>query len=112
MSFKSDIKSLILASLQEGPMHGYLIAKSIKQASQSVLKIGESAIYPALQELEESGAIQSVWEPQEGRPPRKVYNLTPKGHEDFVAYKQAWESFSKAVSSVLTPSSPKGAAHE
>ncbi len=111
MSFKSDIKSLILASLQDGPKHGYLIAKTIKVTSQSVLKIGESAIYPALQELEEAGSIQSEWEPQEGRPPRKVYKITPEGIEEFEQHKIAWNKFSGAVNSVLNAGSSNEVSH-
>lgn len=109
MSFKSDIKSLILAALQDGPKHGYLIAKTIKRASQSVLKVGESAIYPALQELEESGAILSEWEPQVGKPSRKVYAITPTGRAEFKTSLEEWSKFASAVNAVLSPASNGGA---
>ena len=39
---------LILKALARGKMHGYGIAQMLKQASEEVLEVGESSLYPAL----------------------------------------------------------------
>jgi PadR family transcriptional regulator, regulatory protein PadR len=42
---------LVLKTLSRGPNHGWGIAQPIQQVSKEALKIGEGALYPALQRL-------------------------------------------------------------
>ena len=101
MAFKSDVETLVLSALHHGPKHGYLIAKHIKTVSNQVLKIGESAIYPVLQELEKRGSVSSSWEMQDGRPPKKLYQITQAGLKEFETQKSSWEKFSTGINSII-----------
>lgn len=101
MAFKSDITTLVLASLQSGPKHGYLIAKYIRHQSDDVLIVGESAIYPVLQDLEEKEFVTSEWEIQDGRPPRKSYSITQSGLAEIEKQRTTWNSFVKSVNSIF-----------
>ena len=103
MGFKSDLEALILAVLEESPAHGYEIARRVKSMSASALELGENRLYPSLKALEDSGRVGSLWEPQEGRPPRKVYRLTASGRRELDSKRSAWIKFAEAVNSVLTP---------
>ena len=103
MGFKSDLDALILAVLEESPAHGYEIARRVKQLSASALELGENRLYPSLKTLEESNFVGSVWEPQDGKPPRKIYQLTPHGRRELEAKRSSWVTFSEAVNSVLIP---------
>ena len=74
---------LVLAELMSGPQYGYALMKA------TGLKSG--TLYPILMRLTDRGLLSSEWAKPEkpGRPPRQIYQLTPKG----VAYvRQALET--------------------
>jgi DNA-binding PadR family transcriptional regulator len=54
-------------------LHGYDLSE------RCGLKSG--TLYPILMRLSDRGLLESKWEPSEhpGRPPRKLYRLTPQG---------------------------------
>lgn len=101
MAFKSDLDALILGVLQGEELHGYEIAKRIRQCSATTLRIGEGQLYPALHRLEEEGRIQAQWLPQEGKPARKVYRLTTEGRVRLAEHQKAWQQFADGVTAVL-----------
>lgn len=101
MAFRGDLEALILAVLLEGPKHGYEISKQIKAMSGKTLQFGEGQLYPALHKLEEAGSVQSTWEPQDGKPPRKVYALTESGRGKLEAKKGEWMKFQESISLIL-----------
>lgn len=103
MSHRTDTRALILATLANGPTHGYGIAKAIRSRSQDLLKLGEGQIYPMLHEMEESGWVESDWEMTQGDPPRKVYRLTDEGQRELDRRIAHWSAFVQAVSLVLRP---------
>jgi PadR family transcriptional regulator, regulatory protein PadR len=114
MSYRTDTKALVLAVLQEHPLHGYGISRAIKHVSHDVLRLGEGQLYPILHSLEEEGWIVGQWEMQEGDPPRKVYAITGTGRAELEKRKQNWMNYANAVAAVLDPSTPlkAGGAHE
>jgi DNA-binding PadR family transcriptional regulator len=64
--------------------HGYLIAKTLKDASDARLLTAYGTLYRALGRLEQMGLMTSTWEnPQipadENRPRRRLYTITPDG---------------------------------
>jgi PadR family transcriptional regulator, regulatory protein PadR len=67
------------------------------------LAIAESQLYPILHKLELDGLIEAVWMPQEGKPARKVYSITPAGLTVLDGKRKEWNSFSNVVSNVLAP---------
>ncbi|HLO99432.1 MAG TPA: helix-turn-helix transcriptional regulator [Fimbriimonas sp.] len=101
MAFKGDLEALILAVLAEQELHGYEILKQIKQKSSDVLKFGEGQLYPALHKLESEGLVNAVWVPQEGKPDRKVYRLTPSGTTELDVQRNAWKAFSQGVGEIF-----------
>ena len=109
MAFKSDLDALILGVLQESPAHGYEIARRVKLLSASALELGENRLYPCLKTLEDDGSVEAMWEPQDGRPPRKVYRLTAAGRKELEAKRSAWLKFSEAVNTILVPGITKEA---
>lgn len=107
MVFKNGLDALILAALKEGPLHGYAIAKTIRSVSNEALKFGEGQLYPTLHRLEREGAVRAEWEPQEGKPPRKVYAITDKGGQALGEQAKAWRRFSDGFEAVLHGARPK-----
>jgi len=101
MSFRSSLEALILGALCDGPLHGYAIAKEIERKGEGVLKLGENQLYPTLHKLERDGFVAADWQPQENRPPRKIYALTESGRAELDRYRKQWSLFAAGVGSVL-----------
>jgi DNA-binding PadR family transcriptional regulator len=101
MKFKGNLEALILGALKDGPLHGYAIAKVIESQGSETLKVGENQLYPALHRLEEEGLVEAEWQPQENRPPRKCYRLTPPGEGRLAKYRREWAEHVSAISNLL-----------
>lgn len=74
---------LILALLAEEPRHGYEIERVIeKRELRQGIRVGFSSIYAILKQLEQAGFIEGQMELPAGKgPARKVYRLSPSGHQ-------------------------------
>lgn len=68
---------LVLATLEDGPKHGYRIALDVEEESDGAFELQHGTLYPILHRLEKEGLIRGRWE-EEGRR-RKVYGLTERG---------------------------------
>lgn len=107
MAFKGDLEALVLGVLQDGDLHGYEIAKRIKQLGADALQVWEGQLYPALHKLEKEGSVTATWAPQEGKPPRKIYSLTALGRERLCVHQTKWHEFATIVDAVMSPRNPK-----
>jgi PadR family transcriptional regulator AphA len=76
-----SIEWSLLGFLAERPMHGYEICQRLSKAAELglVWHLKQSRLYALLARLEERGYVDYTMEPQDSRPPRKVYALTPEG---------------------------------
>ena len=94
---------LILRVLALEPMHGWGIAQRIRQMSSDQLRVGQSALYPALHRLEQQGWIEAEWAPSENNRRAKYYNLTSAGRKALKAETAQWDRLSAAISLVVRP---------
>jgi PadR family transcriptional regulator, regulatory protein PadR len=94
---------LILRVLALEPMHGWAIAQRIRQMSAEELRVGQSALYPALHKLEHQGWIEAEWALSEKNRRAKFYRLTSAGRKKLKAETVQWERLSAAVSLVVKP---------
>lgn len=101
MAFRSDLDAVILATLADGPLHGYGIVKRVQKHSGGFLKLGEGQLYPALHRLEEAGLITAEWNHQEGRASRKTYSLTTTGRNELKTQRRNWLQFAKSMNSLF-----------
>jgi PadR family transcriptional regulator, regulatory protein PadR len=92
---------LILKVLCLEPMHGWAIAQRIRQLSQEVLRVNQSALYPALHRLEHQAWIEAEWGESENNRRAKYYSLTKAGRARLQAEEQSWGRLSAAVQGVL-----------
>jgi transcriptional regulator len=93
---------LILKVLALEPMHGWAIAHRIRQMSEDVLRVGQSALYPALHKLEQQGWIEAEWKPTENNRRAKFYALTRSGKKQLARETESWERLAGAISLVVT----------
>ena len=78
------LEQTLLGFLMQGPLHGYDLHERIKRDLGEIWYMGISNIYGVLKQLEQSGQVESSLIPQEGHPPRKVYQITPAGEQSFL----------------------------
>jgi transcriptional regulator len=94
---------LILRVLSLEPMHGVAVAQRIRQMSIEQLKVGQSALYPALHKLEQNGWIDAEWATSENNRRAKFYKLTAAGRKALKAEAAQWERLSAAITLVVKP---------
>jgi DNA-binding PadR family transcriptional regulator len=73
----SYLEIIILRRLSARPVHGYELRKRVEETTGFTLH--NNTLYPALKRFEEAGAVTKTTEPQPGRPPRLVYQITDTG---------------------------------
>ena len=93
---------LILKTIALEPMHGWAIAQRIKQMSNDVLLVGQSALYPALHKLEQQGWIEADWKLSENNRRAKYYTLTRAGRKALAKETHQWERLSAAISLIVS----------
>src|SRR5215470_12723632 len=95
---------LILKIIALETMHGWAIAQRIRQMSSDVLRVGQSALYPALHKLERQGWITSTWKTSETNRRAKYYALTRAGRKAVAAEAANWERLSTAITGIVRAS--------
>lgn len=94
---------LVLRTLAARPMHGYTVARLIKDRSNAVFLVEEGALYPALHRLERKGWIESEWGVSENNRKAKFYQLTARGRAALRTELAEWNRYTRAVAGVLQP---------
>jgi len=88
---------LILRTLGAGPLHGYAIARRIKQCSAAVLDVEEGSLYPALNRMLIKGWLRAEWGTSDTNRKARFYRLTKEGQKQLAA--EAGE-FNKLVTAI------------
>jgi PadR family transcriptional regulator PadR len=94
---------LILRVVALEPLHGWAIAQRIRALSNEQLRVGQSALYPALHKLEQQGWIEAEWATSENNRRAKYYRLTSAGRKALKLETSQWERLSAAISLVVKP---------
>ena len=94
---RGDVRAAALALLAEEPRNGYQIIQEIAERSDDVWRPSPGSVYPALQQLEDEGLVQT--ETPEGG--RRQYALTAEGREYVAAHpdevRAPWEMVARSV---------------
>jgi DNA-binding PadR family transcriptional regulator len=107
---RSVQRFFLLWTLHGRPMHGYELARTIKNACGGCCEPTDAMIYPALRDLIESGHVECQEETVGGRR-RKVCRLTDQGEGAYREAAGAWQRMlgplNQAVDAALQPSQIK-----
>src|SRR2546423_9410778 len=98
---------LVLRALAGRPLHGYAVARFIRDGSDGTFRILDGALYTALHRMEERGWVESEWGLSEKGKRAKFYRLTPAGRQALRAEQATWDRYVAAVAKVMraTPQS-------
>jgi transcriptional regulator len=94
---------LVLRTVATAAMHGYTVAKLIKERSADTFLVEEGALYPALHRLERKGWIESQWGVSENNRRAKYYEITAAGRTALRTALADWRRYTEAVAGVLQP---------
>ena len=100
---QGTLDPLILRVIALEPMHGWAVAQRIRQMSNEELRVGQSALYPALHKLEQQGWIEAEWGLSENNRRAKYYRLTRAGRRALKSETAQWERLSTAISLLVKP---------
>ena len=93
---------LVLRALSWGTMHGYAVARFIRQGSEGTFKVLDGALYTALHRMEERGWVESEWGTSEKKKRAKFYRLTAAGRRALRSETESWNDYVTAVGRVMT----------
>jgi DNA-binding PadR family transcriptional regulator len=99
-ALKGHLDVLLLAALEEGPLHGYAVKDALREGSGGRFDLPTGTIYPALHRLETAGLIAGSWSVVDGRR-RRTYRLTPPGRRRLHADRGVWREFAEAVTAIV-----------
>jgi len=92
---------LILRTLARGPLHGYAIARRIKEASESELQIEDGSLYPALNRMLVKGWLAAEWGISENNRKARFYRLTKEGRKQLNAEAREFERLVRSIQLVM-----------
>src|ERR687888_1650644 len=94
-ALKAHLDVLLLATLADGPRHGYAIKEALRDGSGGRFDLPTGTVYPALHRLERAGLVRSSWSTEGGRR-RRSYELTAAGRRALAGERSSWQEFSTA----------------
>jgi len=92
---------LILRTLRGGPLHGYAIARRVKESSGDDLIIEEGSLYPALNRMLVKGWLQAEWGISENNRKARFYRLTPEGRKQLEREAEDFDRLVRAIQLVM-----------
>jgi PadR family transcriptional regulator, regulatory protein PadR len=92
---------LVMRTISLEPMHGWAIAQRIQQISDSLLRVQQGSLYPALHRLEHQGWIAAAWGASDNNRRARFYSLTKAGRKQLEVEVAKWERLSAGVNLVL-----------
>jgi PadR family transcriptional regulator, regulatory protein PadR len=104
--FPGALEMMILQTLKRSPMHGYALAKHIKQSSDFLLEIEEGSLYPALQRMLKQGWLKAEWSLSANHRRVRLYRLTRSGAQHLEHEVSSFERMLKGIFQVLATSIP------
>jgi len=92
---------LILRTLASGELHGYAIARHIKNSSAETLQIEDGSLYPALNRMLVKGWVSAEWGISENNRKARFYKLTPEGRKQLNRETKEFDRLIQAIQMVM-----------
>jgi len=103
---RSFHEALILATLADGPRHGYQLALEIEDRSEGSFRFNLGTLYPILHKLDANGLIDGSWAEPAGKRKRRQYALTAAGRKHLNQLRDAWTAYFESFFNVIGRSEP------
>jgi PadR family transcriptional regulator, regulatory protein PadR len=100
---QGTVDVLILRTLAWRPMHGYGIARFVRDRSQGAIAIESAALYQALHRLEHKKWVRSSWKLTDTNRRARCYELTALGRAQLRRERKELGTYMDALRTVLGP---------
>jgi PadR family transcriptional regulator PadR len=87
----------VLSVLEDGPLHGYEMARRIERQTKGSLRFTLASLYPLLYRLETRGHIRGAWETSHTGRRRRCYRLTSSGQKELAPIRAEWNELFRAL---------------
>jgi PadR family transcriptional regulator, regulatory protein PadR len=94
---KGTAELAILSVLEDGPLHGYEMARRIEVQTKGALSFSLAALYPMLYRMEQRRWIRGAWETSSNGRRRRCYHLTPQGKKMLTPLRAEWSELFAAL---------------
>ena len=102
--FPGALEMMTLRTLKRQPLHGYALAKHIKQVSNDLLQIEEGSLYPALQRLLKAEMVKAEWGISSTNRRVRIYKLTAVGakhlQREISRFEQMFEGITRVLAAI------------
>ena len=98
---RGSLDVIILKTLSWGPMHGFGIARWLRDVTDDTLALEEGTLYPALYRMEARGWVTHEWCETELRRRARYYRITAAGRRQLAADVVAWDGFVAMMTRIL-----------
>src|SRR5215208_4793845 len=99
---QGTLDMLILKTLAwKGELHGFEIAEAIEDRSDSILRVEEGSLYPALQRMLIKGWVVGEWGRTAENRRARYYRLTAAGRQQLERETQSYLRVSQAIALIL-----------
>ena len=105
-TLQGTLDLLVLRALTWGPMHGYAVARFIRDGSDGALQVLDGALYTSLHRMEHRGWVEATWGVSDRGKRAKFYQLTADGRTAVRREAASWERYVAAVAGVLRAPAP------
>jgi PadR family transcriptional regulator, regulatory protein PadR len=92
---------MVLQTLSAGPLHGYAIAKRIKESSRGALIVEEGSLYPALNRMLVKGWVTAEWGVSENNRKARFYKLTAEGRKELKKESEEFDHLMRSIRLVM-----------
>lgn len=96
---KGILDGCLLAIINKGETYGYEMIEKLELYGFRM--VSEGSIYPVLLRLQKEGFVKSVMKESPSGPKRKYYTLTPEGEQEYLEFKERWDSLSQSVNRLV-----------
>lgn len=79
-------RQIVLGILKSGSQTGYDITQLFQTSFAFFFDSSAGMVYPALRKLEKDGMVTKEIVPQQGKPDKNVFSITPAGEAEFAEY--------------------------
>jgi PadR family transcriptional regulator, regulatory protein PadR len=92
---------MVLQTLAVGPLHGYAIARRIRDASRGGLQVEDGSLYPALNRMLVKGWLKAEWGTSDNNRRARFYRLTPEGRKQLEQEASDFDQLIKSIQLVM-----------
>lgn len=93
----------VLTLLARREMYGYELVEALERATEGILGMGQSTVYPLLYNLEGRGYVKGVWRSSPAGRRRKYYRITAPGRAWLASQNRQWQKLVTALGRLGLP---------